>query len=292
MGYMYGLTYGLQQKSPHGTMVGSLQYNPDLDIYLPQISTQTHYESLASIHVDNSDTLNSTACIGMESLFRPYTTDPTNPSLPLYGQATGVYPFPSNKITAIELNPIQNNSDLSWILSPISGEYQGLKAKNMDITNSQCMSFKGPLIIEGWGYDIAGNPVPNSGNLIDTITDSQIPDLYGDISTTNNLFYPNYLTKSVFWPVGPLDMRWDKFRGVWVCPGMILPGAITGVGTLNPGSTGLLNLYVNDQPTGETIPIKNFFKGQNATITDGTLVLCGYDPLTNVWRPLAADCLV
>jgi hypothetical protein len=71
---------------------------------------------------------------------------------------------------------------------------------------------------------------------------------------------------------------------------MILCGKVEGA-KINPGGTGLLNIYTdNDKPTGETIMIKNFFTGTNASIDSGVRVICGYDPLKNIWRPVSTDC--
>jgi hypothetical protein len=284
----------MKTRSPHGVIVGNLAYDEIADAFVPNISTQTHQESVSNIKVDIEDMFLRTGCVGLESMFRPFTLDPENLYLPFYDiNITGAY-FPANKITSQELNPYQNGCDLLWALAPISGEYLGLKVKNLDMNYAAPIALKGPIPIQAWGYDIAGNPVPNSGNLtsygdigISGLT-GMIPNVYGPLNSSSASFYPGYLRKSIFWPTGPLDIRWDKIRSVWTSPGMILCGQTDT--TINPGGTGLLNIYINDKPTNELVFIKNFFKGASANINSGVNMVCGYDPFTNVWRPIAVDC--
>jgi len=61
---------------------------------------------------------------------------------------------------------------------------------------SSSIALKGPLMLHSWGYDLEGNPVPGDG--------------------TN--FEPNWLQKPHKWPVAPVDLRFDKQRGMWVAP--------------------------------------------------------------------------
>lgn len=291
-------TYAMQVKSPHGTIVGNLVYDDIADAFIPNISTQTHYESVANIKVDNSEIFRSSACAGLESIFRSYTTDSENLYLPYYGNPPTGNLLPQNKITSIELNPLKNGSDILWALGIVSGQYAGLNAKKVDLNNVSVISLKGPIVINGWGYDLFGNPVPNSGNLMEVSSvlgsgsygvSGLVPNLYGPVNSSNAEFYPGYLQKSVYWPTAPLDVRWDKFRSVWASPGMILCGV--AVDNISPGGTGLFNIYTdNDKETNEKIVIKNFFTGANANINSGVRTVCAYDPYKNIWRPIAVDC--
>lgn len=75
------------------------------------------------------------------------------------------------------------------------------------------LALRGPLVIGGWGYDTDGKPIPNAA---DTYANAS-----SGIYTNTNLqdyFLPGFLQKSNTWPVGPVDLRWDRRRGVWTAP--------------------------------------------------------------------------
>lgn len=63
----------------------------------------------------------------------------------------------------------------------------------------QAMVYKGPLYLSGWGYDICGLPVP----------EDKFPGRGRsfDMRAANN---------RSLWKTGPVDLRWDDDRKVWV----------------------------------------------------------------------------
>ena len=72
---------------------------------------------------------------------------------------------------------------------------------------------RGPMVMQGWGYRIDGKPVPNKADeevsaIVGVYTDEDLEDQFMD----------DWLKKSDTWPVGPIDLRWDNHRGVWVAP--------------------------------------------------------------------------
>lgn len=75
-------------------------------------------------------------------------------------------------------------------------------------------ALRGPLFIHGWGYDTNGNPVPNQSDIEGSIVS-------GDFSNTSLVkkFYPNWLRRPDTWPAAPMDLRFDRKRGVWVAGG-------------------------------------------------------------------------
>lgn len=68
-----------------------------------------------------------------------------------------------------------------------------------DADGYNVMAFRGPIIVTGWGADINGLPIPN-----------KTPD-----SPTAE-FADNWLRRPDLWKTGPVDLRWDDERGVWV----------------------------------------------------------------------------
>ncbi len=120
-------------------------------------------------------------------------------------------------ICVTTLNPFLGSgySSLGWLLGNSAGhdiEYivrDGVYPTDLCIRHPQdnystenwyrAVALKGPLVIAGWGYDIYGKPVPNSG--------------------TNTAYFKNdWLRRPQDWKCGPVDLRWDESRGVWTSP--------------------------------------------------------------------------
>ena len=68
------------------------------------------------------------------------------------------------------------------------------------------LALRGPLMLQSWGYDTQGYPVPNAGGNTTR---------YDDVT---NEFATNWLQKPQTWPVAPVDLRFDRRRGVWTTP--------------------------------------------------------------------------
>jgi len=85
--------------------------------------------------------------------------------------------------------------------------------KKQDETNFRYSVLRGPLSLQAWGYDTAGKPVPNS-------VDSARQAEKGRFRRRGlqDKFLKNWLSNPKTWPAGPIDLRWDRERGVWVSP--------------------------------------------------------------------------
>jgi hypothetical protein len=74
-------------------------------------------------------------------------------------------------------------------------------------------SLRGPLVLQSWGYDTEGKPMPNAADS---------PDQAEKGIFTNrglrNTFMDHWTKNPMTWPVGPIDLRFDRTRGVWVSP--------------------------------------------------------------------------
>ena len=68
------------------------------------------------------------------------------------------------------------------------------------------MALRGPLVVHGWGYDLKGKPVPNSAGASTSYT--SMTDQFAD----------GWLQAPTTWPVAPVDLRFDRQRGVWTTP--------------------------------------------------------------------------
>ncbi len=113
-------------------------------------------------------------------------------------------------------------------------------------------ALRGPLLLHSWGYDINGKCVPGGES-----------------------FNGGWMGNPKSWPCGPIDLRWDPARAVWVSP----PSASLVIGTLTtdlkPGGTaqvGVRNIpgFYNTT-AGGTITVHDFI-GEG--IPKGNHVVC------------------
>lgn len=75
------------------------------------------------------------------------------------------------------------------------------------------LALKGPLVLHQWGYDTDGKPIPNYADLVDDAKEGVFEE-----KNTTDLFLKDWLQQPSTWPVGPVDLRFDRKRGVWVSP--------------------------------------------------------------------------
>ena len=135
-------------------------------------------------------------------------------------------------INGYYLNPMLSSVALSSWDERASGSSAGFSIKYIafgddptklfnDTTNDEKQQYddfrfnalRGPLMLQAWGYDTEGKPIPN---YVDT------PDLCSAGTFQKNGLYdkfmPEWQANPKTWPMGPIDLRWDRERGVWVSP--------------------------------------------------------------------------
>ncbi len=74
-------------------------------------------------------------------------------------------------------------------------------------------AMRGPIVIQQWGRDKHGKPVPNAAD-----TDANAEAGTFTSSALEDKFLDNWLQKPKTWPVAPLDLVLDRERGVWTTP--------------------------------------------------------------------------
>lgn len=158
-------------------------------------------------------------------------------------------------------------------------------------------AFKGPMLIQQWGYDIEGKPIPNK-------VDVEI-DASGGVFKATGLkdeFIDNFLRKSHTWPVAPVDLRFDRKRGVWVSPqgfrivkGVMLcdliPSVFGGAGVASGTITdGPIVYDANGNAVAKTVRINDVL---DHPVASGSKFLAYYDPyeckyniLNSQYRPV------
>lgn len=180
----------LKRRSPHECMVSHTI--KDGDAYRVTMQTASMEEAM-SISKADSDEWATTSVMGLEGLFRPFTTETDGDGkLPGVGDTDFDGKVPDSK----SLNPFgrKNGTDfLSW-----GAEYSSLNAfaNEPDFEKTRAIGIRGPVIIAGVGYDFDCRPVPRES---DSDTDFS-EDAFTDASKAK---------------VGPLDAMWDKQRGCW-----------------------------------------------------------------------------
>jgi hypothetical protein len=193
-----------------------------------------------------SEEIKKMGAIGMEGLYRPYQTDFNAPTgiMPRYTRPTvsGV-----GNPNVVDLNPFQQGHDINIVLKTDSaGAYdnyvlQGSNEGSKDYLKP--LGIKAPVVLVGWGYDTAGNPVPSSAP---------------------NMFVTDYQKKPELWKAGPLDVRWDESRGVWAA-GSTMQKVRLDAPLNNPAQTVKATVYnySNGQfrATDSQINVSTFLRG-------------------------------
>lgn len=75
------------------------------------------------------------------------------------------------------------------------------------------LGLRGPLVLHAWGYDTDGKPVPNAAD-----SDSNAANGNFKTESLKDKFLKDWLNKPKTWPVAPVDLRFDRERGMWVSP--------------------------------------------------------------------------
>ena len=116
-------------------------------------------------------------------------------------------------------------------LSGSSGVFSIPKARDTSVVTSgvgytddyRYLAVRGPLVVHGWGYDIAGKPVPNEFELGTGLGGvAQSGNINGNFKQNyiglSDQFYNGFLQDDNQWPVAPVDLRYDRKWGVWTVP--------------------------------------------------------------------------
>jgi hypothetical protein len=102
---------------------------------------------------------------------------------------------PNNDYSIVVKDNLYNTTDFNVNKDPIKQEVRILAQKT-------------PMMVQGWGYDVCGIAVPQNS-----------PD--------ERFFHPNTPVNRKLWKTGPLDIRWDDERKVWVGGAEFIEGLMT-----------------------------------------------------------------
>jgi hypothetical protein len=182
-------------------------------------------------------------------------------------------------------------NDYDWFKNENSMhlENYGYSPKNV-ASDVRTYGLRGPILLSGWGYDLAGMPVPAENDLMD------------------GQFYPaNPALNRGWWKSGPVDLMWDDERQVWAgglsfVEGKLLTDIKPATDPEDPDTSGTAQIF-RRQHNGNEYQWKN--NGEVVTITnrDPSLKVSveealnnGYDPYVMLirinyeWRVVYVSC--
>lgn len=109
------------------------------------------------------------------------------------------------------------------------------------------LGLRGPMVLHAWGYDTWGKPIPNEADI-------EASTMKGEFTDENlkDRFLCEWLSKPATWPVGPIDLRFDRDRGVWVAPPQDYKVTVVElIEDLKPLSTAKARLINKDLESGK-----------------------------------------
>ena len=146
------------------------------------------------------------------------------------------------------------------------------------------LAHRGPLVVNGWGYDLAGKPVPNSGG---ADVEGSWQDNYDGLADT---FKEGWLQNDKLWPTAPVDLRYDRRRGVWTTPPSFRMYKVTGNPISAGGSGPVVVLNADDvyDSAGNLITTKtlNITNITDSTTPSGQDYIAYYDNVNNQYWPI------
>lgn len=119
-----------------------------------------------------------------------------------------------------------NNYD--WFLGEKSMLFEDVDYQASNIDEIRTTGLRGPILLSGWGYDLAGMPVPGKN-------DGHFDPVNPAVSRRD-------------WKTGPVDLRWDDERQVWAgglsfVEGKLIQDIKPAASLLDPDTSGEALIY-------------------------------------------------
>jgi hypothetical protein len=248
-----------RRESPGSVLVSSTQLDTVNGDVRSDTQVSTFAEAITLSNANDNTLYQQTGLMSLNGLLRPFSAVPGSGLLMSSYSApvTGVTGNVPNQKT---LNPWKALNDIE--VYAFGTSYQGLHAYRLqlDSGNARPLCLRGPMVLAGWGYDINGECVPGSGDPTSWRAD--------------------VLRRQDTWKAGPVDLLWDKYRGVWTSHTKVKGTLSTD---LPPGSSGVMSV----DPLGVNKTIWNYFGTQ---VNAGTKVIADYIATDNKYYVIAADC--
>lgn len=200
-GFLSNASKIARRESPHDTFVSYSSQDED-GLTRVLMSSASIEEAVSMANADSDEEYQNTSIMSFNGVFRPYSIN-QNPTIS--GMLIPHFQTPSGEfdqaINVNTYNPLSSQNDIefySW-----GDTYLGLNQRERvaDYYNARGTALKGPLVVNGFGYDININPVPSNGagGFVDAVG-----------------------WRSDLWKVGPVDLLWDDNLGIWTCHGTMM----------------------------------------------------------------------
>lgn len=273
-GFMEYAAHPVRQMTPHDTLLASMIAS-DKHGYRSSASFQTIDEMMANMRADNGNIFNSMGGMSLEGLYRPFSLNFDEiTDMPHFERANSkVY---KKGYTTEQLDPIRD-SDIDIVISGdgYNGKLHRLK-NGIDYDTARGASFRGPLVLVGWGAEYTGKPLPNKGD--ETLPVYQWENDFIDLPAQHPESFRS----------GIVALHWDDWRKVWTVP-TTLNGVLDADMTDNTlGKTGvLMSIKVDGDDLGDKVMVYNRLGG---TPKAGKNAIASYDQLANKWYLVACAC--
>lgn len=274
--FMQGAPPAINPATPHDVLFACNALDTQTSGVRAGASSATFQEAVVFTRASGATQHKASATMSLSGLIRPFSTKRSKSYLlPSYidhncsGSGEG--------LTLFGLNPWKAQNDIevySW------GEtYDGLHAQRRQpnyCSGVRGIGLRAPMVAVGWGYDWEGNPFPGTGDAYSTsgtLMDG-IPAIHGG-------FASGYLTHSDWWGAGPIDMLFDRRRGVWTVHDVIR-GRLAG----SLAASGSASLTVYESSSGTyTLPVYSWF---DTPVASGDKVFGLFSAHDRKWYALRA----
>jgi hypothetical protein len=202
------------------------------------------------------------------------------------------------------------NDDPLLAFSSVDTKWTTTSNSNVPLSNNhRFFALRGPLTLHGWGYDTEGYPVPNMAD--EPLINAQ-GNLVRDSGNNNSIvvrgqrfvngrwskqiyrertFYKGWAQLPGTWPVGPIDLRWDRDAKVWTVGTnnykpvfVIMEEDLTDS---QPVRATLLENKINNEPLPNGFRKLVFVKdNKGITAPRGSKIYCRYSPNNGFYEPI------
>lgn len=255
---------GVKRQSPHDVLLAQTFVDGlASDRTRTGVSSLTFEEAVPSVNADDDDAYKRTAAVSWNGVLRPFSTRASAAMASFTAPSPGF----SGGLSQEVLNPWRAANDIEIYLSGDSYP-DGIHAYRWgsDTTNVRAVGLRGPLIVTGFGLDTEGAPTPGDGS---------------------GAFSEDFLHHPEDWPAGPVDLLWDRRRGVWTVHD-VLKGVTEATLPAQMAGSGSVLVYRNGSATDWRV---SAFNWGGAALPSGTSCQLLFNVLDNKWYAQDASSL-
>lgn len=271
-GMMLNSSHAIAQRSPHECLMASMIKSETGDVYRTQASTMACDEFMANIRADDDEVFRLTAGMGMEGLLRPFSTLTTKPDQvdgdgkPLPTSAMSHFEDPVDEVTSTkkllttkDMNPFKD-SDIDLMVSGQTYENLHRLKGDVDPDDMRGLALRGPLVVQGYGLELTGKPIPNKSD-----------DETLDVQTWEDDFLEDYKLHPEKWKTGILALAWNKWTKTFMQPVSLFGKALSDI---DDQSEGQMLIDIGDGQYGtDQVAVLNRL---GATIAVDSYLICTY----------------